>query len=122
MGFLYQKFLRQPETPLEDILRNIGYLLRAKRGASSFLRHFGLTETGFRTSEEMLNTLSQEIKESLALHEPRVEVTEIEEDYPDDDPRPRLLVHCRLKESQRKLSLVLDPKSREVKLAGPAQG
>lgn len=122
MGFLYRKFLHQPETPLEDILRNIGYLLRAKRGSGSFLRHFGLTETGFRTAEEMLNTLSQEIKEGFALHEPRVEVTEIEEEYPDDDPRPRLLVHCRLKESQAKLSLLLDPRTREVKLAGPGRG
>lgn len=118
MGFLHRKFLHQPETPLEDILRNIGYLLRAKRGSSSFLRSFGITETGFRTSEEMLNTVSAEIKECFALHEPRVEVIEIEEEYPDDDPRPRLLVHCRLKGEQAKLLLMLDPKTREVKLAG----
>ena len=117
MGFLYRKFLQQPETPLEDILRNVGYLLRAKRGAGSFLIRFGLTETGFRTAEEMLNTLSEEIRENLAHYEPRVEVTDIDEEYVDDDPRPRLVVHCRVKETQAKLSLLLDPKTREVTLA-----
>ena len=121
MGFLHRKFLNEPETPLDDILRNVSYLLRAKRGAGSFMTHFGLTETGFRTAEEMLNTLSEEIRENFEHHEPRLEITDIDEDYVDDDPRPRLVVHCRVKETQAKLSLVLDPKSRDVTVAKKGQ-
>ena len=112
MGFLYRKFLGGTETPLEDILRNLGYLLHAKRGSGSFLHEFGLSETGFRTAEEMLLTLSEEIRENLEHFEPRVALVEIEEEYLDDDPRPKLVLHLELKDTQAKLSLVLDPKTR----------
>lgn len=120
MGFLYRKFLKGEETPLEDVLRNLGYLLRSKRGAASFLPGFGLTETGFRTAEEMLTQLSEEIRENIRLYEPRVEVTEIEEDYDDEGGHPRLVVHCRLKSTQEQLSVVLDPRSRALSAGAPA--
>lgn len=109
MGMLYRKFLGGEETLEQEVQRNLGYLLRAKRGAASFLPHFGLSETGFRTPEEMLTRLSEEIRENIRLYEPRVEVTEIEEDYESEDGRPRLVVHCRLKATQQPLSLVFEP-------------
>jgi predicted component of type VI protein secretion system len=121
MGFLHRKFLKGQETPLEDVLRNLGYLLRAKRGAASFLPGFGLTETGFRTAEEMLTQLSEEIRENIRLYEPRVEVTEIEEDYDDEGGHPRLVVHCRLKGTQEPLSVVLDPRSHALSASQPTR-
>ncbi|XXF80708.1 GPW/gp25 family protein [Myxococcaceae bacterium GXIMD 01537] len=114
MGFMHRKFLGGQETHLEDVLRNLGYLLRAKRGAASFLPTFGLTETGFRTAEEMLVKLTEEIRENIRLYEPRVELTEIEEDHDGENGHPRLIVHCRLKASQQPVSLVVDPRSRTV--------
>jgi predicted component of type VI protein secretion system len=120
MGFMYRKFLQGTESPLEDVLRNLGYLLRAKRGAASFLPGFGLSETGFRTVEEMLVQLSEEIRENIRLYEPRIEVTDIEEDYEGEDGHPRLVVHCRLKDSSERLSLTLDPRSRTLTTPAPA--
>jgi predicted component of type VI protein secretion system len=118
MGLLHRKFMKGEETLLQEVHRNLGYLLRAKRGAASFLPGFGLSETGFRTPEEMLLRLSEEIRENIRLHEPRVEVTEIEEDHGGEGGRPRLVVHCQLKATREPLSLVLDP-HRRAALARP---
>lgn len=117
MSFLSRKFLGRQETLLEEVLRNLHHLLSAKRGAASFLPGFGLSETGFRTAEEMLGQLSAEIRENIRLYEPRVEVTEIEEDYEGDSGRLRLVVHCRLKHTAEPLSLRIDPYTRSVGLA-----
>ncbi len=114
MSFLSRKFLRRQDSLLEDVLRNLGHLLRAKRGAASFLPDFGLSETGFRTAEEMLRQLGTEIRENILRYEPRVELTEIEEDYDGPGGHPRLVVHCRLRGSAEPLCLVLDPHAREL--------
>ena len=116
MSFLYRKFLGREHSLLEDVLCNLRNLLRAKRGAASFLPGFGLSETGFRTAEEMLSQLGAEIRENIRLYEPRVELMEIEEDYDGDDGRPRLVVHCRLRGSAEPLSLVLDPYVRALSM------
>lgn len=114
MSFLTRKFLGRDETLLEEVLRNLRNLLSAKRGAASFLPGFGLSETGFRTAEEMLSQLNEEIRQNIGLYEPRVEVTEIEEDYGAESGRLRLVVHCRLRHTAEPLSLQLDPYSRAV--------
>ncbi len=114
MSFLYRKFLGRQDSLLEDVLCNLGNLLRAKRGAASILPGFGLSETGFRTAEEMLSQLGAEIRENIRLYEPRVEVTEVEEDYESEDGRLRLMVHCRLRDSSAPLSVVVDPYSRAL--------
>jgi predicted component of type VI protein secretion system len=119
MGFLHRKFLGVEETLTEDVLRNLGNLLRAKRGAASVLPSFGLTETGFRTAAEMLTQLTQEIRENIALYEPRVEVTEIEQGTASDG-RPCLVVHCRLRGTQEALSVVFEPRSRTLSLPSQA--
>ena len=75
-----------------------------------------MTETGFRTAEEMLTLMAQEIRENLQLYEPRVEVTEIEEGAEGDSGRPCLVVHCRLRASREPLSITLDPRSRAITL------
>jgi predicted component of type VI protein secretion system len=117
MSFLSRKFLGRQETLLEEVLRNLHHLLSAKRGAASFLPGFGLSETGFRTAEEMLGQLGAEIRENIRLYEPRVEVTEVEEDYEGESGRLRLVVHCRLRHTAEPLSLLVDPYTRAVGLA-----
>jgi predicted component of type VI protein secretion system len=125
MGMLTRKFPASREQPteeplLEDVRRNVGYLLRAKRGAASFHPLFGLSETGFRTVEEMLGRLSEEIRENLRLFEPRLEILEIEEDHDGPADRPRLVLHCRLKSTRAPLSLIFTPHTGTVASAGPA--
>jgi predicted component of type VI protein secretion system len=121
MGLLYRKFLGGQETLQQEVQRNLGYLLRAKRGAASFLPDFGLSETGFRTPEEMLTGLTAELRETIGRYEPRVEVTEIEEVYDEQDGRPRLVVHCRLRATREPLSVVFDPRRRDAPQARPEE-
>jgi predicted component of type VI protein secretion system len=121
MSFLTRKFLGRDETLLQEVLSNLGHLLSAKRGAASFLPGFGLSETGFRTAEEMLSQMAEEIRENIRLYEPRVEVTEVEEDYEAESGRLRLLVHCRMRDTSEPLSVVLDPYSRAMAVATQAQ-
>lgn len=121
MGMLFRKFLKGEETLQEDVQRNLGYLLRAKRGAASFHPQFGLSETGFRTAEEMLVRLGEEIRENIRLFEPRIELIDIEEDYDTADGRARLVVNCRLKDTQEPLTLVFSPQGRTLSVA-PKKG
>src|SRR5689334_16799331 len=103
MGFLYKKFLGGEESELEDVIRNLGYLFGTKRGSGSFLRDFGLSETGYRTPEEMIEGVSHEIRESIKRYEPRVNVVEIEEI--EGERGSRLAIHCTLKGSDQKLKI-----------------
>ncbi|MCY1078677.1 GPW/gp25 family protein [Archangium lansingense] len=121
MSFLSRRFLGREETLLEEVLRNLHHLLNAKRGAASFLPGFGLSETGFRTAEEMLGQLGAEIRENIRLYEPRVEVTEIEEDYEGENGRLRLVVHCRLRHTAEPLSVLIDPYTRAMAVAPQTQ-
>ena len=115
MGFLERKFLgKRDDTLLDEVMKNVGYLLRAKRGAAWFRPDFGITETGFRTGEEMLLVLEKELRENIAAFEPRLEVLEVSEEYEEDSQRPKLVVRCRLKESKELLRLTLDPGTRSV--------
>src|SRR4051812_45368420 len=106
--FLHKHFLpKSAGTELDDIVRNIGFLLRSKQGCGSFLQGFGISETGYRTPEEMITVLSREIRESLAQYEPRIEITEIEEVY-GDDGRVSLKVHCRVRGTNQPFGIALD--------------
>ena len=107
--FLYKHFVGGPETSeLDDIARNLGFVLRTKRGAGYFLESFGLSDMGFRTPEEMVTTLSAEIAENVRLYEPRVEVVSIDEEQDDDGRRTALVVKLRLRSGDRGLALVVD--------------
>lgn len=107
MGFLHRKFLGVRESEEASIRRNIQHLLSARRGAASFLRGFGTSETGFRTAEEAILVLGGEIREALELYEPRVEVTEIEDDTDSDTGRVVLKVHCRVRSTGQPLVMDL---------------
>ena len=116
--FLKRKFLGQASAGdnIQDIVENLRAVLTTKRGCGHFLPEFGLTETGFRTSEEMVVSLSQELRENIKRYEPRVKITEIDDDY-DDNGKVRLVVHCGIIESGRKISMALDPFNRSFDIA-----
>lgn len=116
MGFLHRKLIGGEETELDSIVRNLGYILGTKRGAGSFLRDYGISETGYRTPEEMITSLGQELRESIERYEPRLEVTEIEETY-DEANRPLLALNCLVKESKIALQLKYDPRERTASVA-----
>jgi predicted component of type VI protein secretion system len=112
--FLHRHFLSgDPGSELEDVRRNLRNVLSTKQGCGSFLEGFGLSETGYRTPEQMLVDLSKEIRDCITRYEPRVEIVEIEEIY-GDTGRVSLAVHCRLKSTLAPLSLGIDPANREL--------
>ena len=109
--FLYKHFIKGHEaTELDDVIRNLNYILTTRRGYGYFLENYGLSDTNFRTTEEMVVKLSDEISETIRLYEPRVELLEIDEMY--DGDRPRLVVKLRLREHREKLKLVVDMQTR----------
>ena len=110
--FLHRVFLgQQPTTELEDVQRNILHILRTKRGVGYFVDDFGLTETGFRTPQEMFETLSAEIRETLGRYEPRVQVERIHEAFRPDG-KPMLLVRCSMRGTGETLLLIADDRRR----------
>ncbi len=53
--FLYKNFIDGKDiSEVDDIVRNLGHVLRTKRGAGYFLSNFGLSDAGYRTPEEMI--------------------------------------------------------------------
>jgi predicted component of type VI protein secretion system len=108
--FLSKHFLGARVDDLEDIQRNLGFVLSSKRACGYFLTSFGLSEMTFRTPEEAVVRLSAEIEENIRLYEPRVALVKISEVY-DDDGRVKLIIRLRLRSKDETLRLVVDAKS-----------
>jgi len=107
--FLYKHFIGGSETSeVDDVIRNLGFILRSKRSLGYFLPSFGLSDIGFRTPEAMITTVTDEIKENIRLYEPRVELLDVKEVYDDDGGGVRLVVSMRLRSADEKLRLVVD--------------
>jgi phage baseplate assembly protein W len=107
--FLSKHFLgRRDLTVLDDVRENLQRIFSTRRGAGYFLDNFGVSDIGFRTPEELLLTLSAEIRENIRLYEPRVELTNIDEDWDEDGKRSKLVVLLRLRDHNDKLRVVVD--------------
>jgi len=105
--FLYKHFVGGREiSDVDDIGRNLGFIFSTKRGCGYFLESFGLTDTGFRTTAEMVATITREIEENVRLYEPRVELLGIDERY--TGGRARLIVHLRVRDGQETLTLTVN--------------
>ena len=107
--FLYKNFLGGRDTSeIEDIIRNLSYILRTKRGTGYFMEKFGTSDIGFRTPEEMVVSLTSEIRENVRLWEPRVEVIDVDEDWDEAGRRTRLVVRMRMRNGGAKLRVQVD--------------
>jgi phage baseplate assembly protein W len=93
---------------LDDVIRNLGYVLKTKRGSGYFLPNFGLSDAGYRTPEEMVTSVSAELRETITVYEPRVEFLDVDESYDDDRSRPTIVVSLRLRATGTRLSLRFD--------------
>ena len=117
--FLHRHFIARDEKPgnvIEDILRNLKWIFQSKRGCGYFMEQFGLSDTGFRTPVEMVEILSDELKENIKLFEPRIELLEIIDDYSPDTGRVCLELICRFAEEKEVLTLRLDPRTRQIEV------
>lgn len=109
-----------PLTPLQDIEQNLRRIFSTRRGAGYFLPDYGVSDIGFRTPEEMIVALTDEIRENIRRYEPRVELIDVDEDWDDAGKRSKLTVRLRLRASAEKLELVVDlaKKSFDVRPVG----
>lgn len=107
--FLYKHFVGGSETSeIDDIVRNLNFVLKTKRGCGYFIETFGLSDVGYRTPAEMVTALTAELEENIRQFEPRVELTGVDEEHDDDGHRARLVVSLRLRSADEKLKLVLN--------------
>lgn len=108
--FLHKHFVPggAATSEFDDIARNLGYILRTKRGCGYFLESYGLSDAGYRTPEEMIEGLGREIADNIRLFEPRVELVDFEEVYDEGGGRATLLVNLRMRASSEPLRLVVD--------------
>lgn len=107
--FLHKHFLGGGKlTMLEEVMQNLRFIFSTRRGAGYFLDDFGISDIGFRTPEEMVVSLSAEIRESIRLYEPRVEVIDVDEDWDDAGKRSKLLVRLRVRDHDERLEVVVD--------------
>jgi phage baseplate assembly protein W len=125
--FLYKNFLGGRETSeIDDVLRNLSYVLGTKRGTGYFLENFGTSDIGFRTPEEMVVALTSEIRENVRLWEPRVEVIDVDEDWDDAGRRTKLVVRMRLRGGKEGVHVVVDLAKRSFDVvaapSSPARG
>ncbi|HEX2734294.1 MAG TPA: GPW/gp25 family protein [Polyangiaceae bacterium] len=118
--FLSKHFLGTAENEIEDIQRNLGFVLSTKRGCGYFLESFGLSEMTFRTPEEAVTQLTRELEENIRLFEPRVELTKIDEEYEDDGKRVRLVATLRQRGTREALRLVIDLEKKSFSFEEPS--
>ena len=111
MGFVWRTLLGRAETPHEDLVRHLNILIRARRGAASFLRDYGVEAVDFRTVEEAVVVLGAEIRRILEVYEPRIEVLDLEEEH---EGRLILVYRCRLRANGQALAVRVDPRNLTV--------
>ncbi len=109
--FLRKHFLGEKNiSEVDDVIDNLHNIFRTKRGAGYFLANFGLSDTGYRTPEEMVLGLTTEIREIVRLYEPRVELTDVDDEYDDDGGRVRLVIRMKLRSKNEEIGLFVDLK------------
>jgi phage baseplate assembly protein W len=106
--FLSKHFLGAKVDELEDIQRNLGFVLSTKRGCGHFIDRFGLSEMTFRTPEEAITQLTAELEENIRRFEPRVTLVKVDEEYDDDGKRVRLVAILRRRDARDGMRLVFD--------------
>lgn len=114
--FLRRKFLGGTQRDELDAIRdNLHHVLSARRGTGFFLPTFGVTESGCRTPAETIERLSAEIRENLALYEPRLCVQEIQDHF-NEDGSVRISVHCRVTSSDQRVQIVMGTKGQLLQI------
>lgn len=115
--FLGRVFLDKPSASVvEDVVRNLEWIFKSRRGTSYFLGSFGVSDVGFRTPQEMIVSLSEEIRENVTQFEPRVEILDIDEEWKNGGKRPRLVVKLRIRDASERLELSVDLRTRTFKI------
>ena len=97
------------EASVEAVLRNLRYILNAKRGYGSILEDFGISDLSHCSSREALvEILSNEIRETIAKYEPRVSLFEMSSIPNTRASQVSMVLTCELKSEQASFDLIFD--------------
>jgi predicted component of type VI protein secretion system len=108
---LLRRFYKRKEAAgdLAAIIDNLNHTLNTKKGFGSWLKEYGIGDYNeFRARNKVVETVIREIKENIALFEPRVRLEDIQEVKSDSALRLKFQVKCVFLEHAKPLYIILD--------------
>ena len=97
------------EGTIEAVLRNLRYILNAKRGYGSILEDFGISDLSHCSSRDALvEILSEEIRHTIAQYEPRVSILDVMATPNARASQVSMVLTCELKAERASFDLVFD--------------
>lgn len=95
---------------IQGIVDNLNNVLNSKRGYSSLLPDFGVSDYHHYTSRsDIAKVIIREVSENIRQFEPRVALTQIIEVKDENLFKLSFRIDCIVKKNARSLRLVLDP-------------
>ena len=108
---------KKPYSTIEDLIRNLNWVLNSKKGFSHFVREFGIGDyNAYQNRQKVIETILEEIKKNFQLFEPRVELIDIRQLESDLSYYLKFEIRCRILESDRPIYVIFDSISSHVAL------
>lgn len=110
----FEKFDPSTETAaidpyLANIVENLNNILNTKKKYGSFITDLGIDDLNeFRSQEDMVAIVIQEVKKSIEQYEPRVELLGIEPQKNDSSFVLSFKIDCMVRRNSESLHLVFD--------------
>jgi type VI secretion system protein len=113
---------RKKPTEISSVIANLNYILNTKKGFGFWREGYGLGDyNAYRARSKIVATLLDEIRQSIALFEPRVRLENIQE-VPSESPfRLRFEMKGTFLDDARPVYIVVDALRSVVTIEGDGQ-
>lgn len=120
MGLLDHFYTGKRKRPhIQSIVDNLNHMLNTRKGFGSWLTDYGIGDyNAFKARKKSMETLIEEIKESIRKYEPRVQVDDIKEVESSNAFRVRLEVHCTFLDYEKPVYILIDSVYNRVTVEG----
>jgi predicted component of type VI protein secretion system len=106
---------KQKSDELQAIIDNLNRVLNTKKGFGSYLKELGVGDWNqWKAREAIVETIIEEIKQNVALFEPRVRLDDIAEVKADSPFRMRFEVRCVFVNGAKPVFIILDSLANKV--------
>jgi len=108
---LFQRITQKKnfESEHESLIRSLNNILNSKRDYSCYLHKYGIGDfSHYSDSQQLIDAVIEEIKENIALYEPRVDIIEVEALSNVIPFRIAFRMNCTLKNSHQSIEMVFD--------------
>ena len=111
----FQRRRRREDAELYAVIENLNHILNTFKGFGSFVKELGIGDYNvYKSKKKIIETIIAEIKQNVALYEPRVRLEQIEQVDSDSPFRLRFQVKCVFNEGARPIYIVLDSFQKRV--------